>query len=752
MKQKYPRHLLKTIFAFSLSIFWMGATSQIDFQRVVIDPHGPLDPFGKTIGDMDGDGLLDLVVGSFSGEGLHWYKNPGIPFARWEKYLIGEGDSFNTEYESADINQDGLPDLVVLYEAGIAWYKNPGAPKNGKWANNPIDTTKLHDIEVTDYDSDGDIDIVGRNQSEWDNDGNILHFYEQVNPNTWKHTTRHCSHGEGLLMADMNGNGKKDIVTGNKWYRNPGTMNGEDWVEFTLSSEWTHESVFLSTGDMNGDGLDDLVLAPSEPLNTTCRISWFERPRNPEKKWTEHIVDKEVQSDYHFVGCGDFDLDGNMDIVTAEMHHGKDPHEVAIYTNDKTGKCWKKNILWDKGSHSCRVFDCDNDGDLDFFGANYRGDEVNLWVNQMIQPKPLSLNKWTYLQIDSLRDKKAFGLATGDFNTDRFCDIASGNWVYFNPGNTKNAKWDRKTFPFNVDVLLHTEVDDDHHTDLIAQDGEGNIYWVEMIDNAGDEWYSKIIGNVGKSNHHLSSQGYCQAQLEPGGKTEIVIVGGEQPEGAIYYFTIPENPVNVMWPRKTVASSVYPEGIGFADFDQDGDIDLFGTSETNTTISWYENPSSGSQNWNRHPVGELKGADRFVAADINGDTRIDMVVSGANQDGNGIYWFQSPAASLTNLWTKNIVENSGKENSVNSLDVADMDGDGDHDIISATHYGNLEVAVWENDGRGHFIKHIVDTGKESHLGAKATDIDGDGDLDIISIGWNNSEYLHVWLNMAIQSK
>jgi hypothetical protein len=88
---------------------------------------------------------------------------------------------------------------------------------------------------------------------------------------------------------------------------------------------------------------------------------------------------------------------------------------------------------------------------------------------------------------------------------------------------------------------------------------------------------------------------------------------------------------------------------------------------------------------------------------------------------------------------------------MNSMDVADIDGDGDMDIVTGTHRGELKITVWENDGRGHFTQHIADTGKESHLGARVTDLDGDGDQDIISIAWDKSKYLHLWRNEAIKN-
>jgi hypothetical protein len=79
-----------------------------------------------------------------------------------------------------------------------------------------------------------------------------------------------------------------------------------------------------------------------------------------------------------------------------------------------------------------------------------------------------------------------------------------------------------------------------------------------------------------------------------------------------------------------------------------------------------------------------------------------------------------------------------------SLDVADMDGDGDLDIIVGEHNLNdpasARLLVYTNDDGqgGSWTQQVVYTGDEHHDGAQVADIDGDGDLDIVSIGWEDN--------------
>jgi hypothetical protein len=96
-------------------------------------------------------------------------------------------------------------------------------------------------------------------------------------------------------------------------------------------------------------------------------------------------------------------------------------------------------------------------------------------------------------------------------------------------------------------------------------------------------------------------------------------------------------------------------------------------------------------------------------------------------------------------WTATLLVSQG---STNSLRVADLDRDGDMDVVTAEHYGALEVVAWENSGAGSFTPHTVDSGFESHFGVKPADLDRDGDLDLVSIAWNAPQYIHLWRNDA----
>jgi hypothetical protein len=140
-------------------------------------------------------------------------------------------------------------------------------------------------------------------------------------------------------------------------------------------------------------------------------------------------------------------------------------------------------------------------------------------------------------------------------------------------------------------------------------------------------------------------------------------------------------------------------------------------------------------------------ADRFAVADMNGDFKTDIVVSEERwpePENASVYWFEQPENPRVGKWERHTVVT---QNTSNNLDVADMDADGDFDIITAEHRGTKKTTVWENAGNGEFkSEHIVSSGKEGHLGARIADMDGDGDYDILSIAWDDYTYLHLWRN------
>lgn len=344
------------------------------FDHVTVDSQGPDGIWLKTVGDLNGDGAPDLVAGGYDGGGLVWYQNPS-----WAKKVIATGEGFSTDAEVGDLDNDGDNDVVAITASGLVWYENPS------WQPHVIGSEVLHDVELADLDGDGDLDLVARNQGDFGGSGETLHFYRQDTPTSWSHRAVSIADGEGLLLADLDRDGDKDAIVAGSWHENTGDVLNGTWTEHRYTTGWTYQNVYVASGDINGDGRMDIVLSPSEPAGGTYRLSWFEAPANPTSdNWVEHVVKQPVETVLHFVGAADFDNDGHVDIAAAEMQQGEDPDNLTAYLNvGGDGLTWNPEVVADTGSHSMRIVDVDNDGDMDLYGANWQENQAELWLNQI---------------------------------------------------------------------------------------------------------------------------------------------------------------------------------------------------------------------------------------------------------------------------------------------------------------------------------------------------------------------------------
>ncbi len=338
--------------------FLASAKADVTFTETVIDPNGPAKIWGKGSGDLNGDGKGDFLVGGMLG-GLNWYRNPD-----WKKSVISSTAKVEEDMAVADLNKDGRKDVIAIVTGGVKWFENTGTTS---W---PVHTLfsgiDLHDIEVFDFDGDGKLDIIGRNQSTT---GNILYLWRQQSLTSWQASRITLpAAGEGLLALDINRDNKRDLIIGQYWFKNlssPGVLRFQRF----LYSAAAPKNAFVSAGDLNADGRVDIVTSPSESAGGTYRTSWFEAPPVATDLWTEHIIDQPVPTVAHFSGVADFDNDAHLDVATALTHRTTNPYIKVYFNTDGHGPSAPGTVVAPISSHSMKIISVD--GRKCLFGADY---------------------------------------------------------------------------------------------------------------------------------------------------------------------------------------------------------------------------------------------------------------------------------------------------------------------------------------------------------------------------------------------
>jgi hypothetical protein len=250
--------------------------------------------------DFNGDGWTDiLVLGRVLFHEAFWYENPGKgevskPDSRWKKHFVsmrvfGESPLFE------DVNGDGKPEIVSI---------------SGTTANDKVKQW-------------------GWYAPDWAEPAKPWKFF----PITEKGDFNHYYHGEGV--GDINGDGRADLVLNEGWWEQPAknAPAGTLWKKhaFTFSDDRGGAQILVY--DVNGDGKNDIVTAKNAH---GWGISWFEQKREPngDVGFTEHKMmgarEDEAKfgvafSQPHALTVADLDGDGLGDVITGKRRWAHGP-------------------------------------------------------------------------------------------------------------------------------------------------------------------------------------------------------------------------------------------------------------------------------------------------------------------------------------------------------------------------------------------------------------------------------------------
>ncbi|RLS36854.1 MAG: hypothetical protein DWH78_08310, partial [Planctomycetota bacterium] len=158
--------------------------------------------------------------------------------------------------------------------------------------------------------------------------------------------------------------------------------------------------------------------------------------------------------------------------------------------------------------------------------------------------------------------------------------------------------------------------------------------------------------------------------------------------------------------------------LGVAGLAADGEVEDYAVTIASPAVA---SGVFGSQN--TVSTGADLAASVF-AADVDGDGDMDML--SASYDDNKIAWYENNGSQV---FTAHSITTAA--NGANIVTAADVDGDGDLDVLSASG-GDSKIAWYENNGSEVFTAHTITTAAITAQSVTAADVDGDGDLDVLS--------------------
>ncbi len=258
--------------------------------RTIDDWNGYVESNGDYLLDVNGDGRLDVIAGSFIPTEIYWYENPGAERLRlgqtWPKHLLVDtGNSSNEGQLMHDLDGDGVPEWIV-----------------NSWVQN-VPTVVWH--------------LIRKQPAEIAADGAIY----EMKP----HELGPIGNGHGLGVGDLNGDGLIDVLTGQGWYEQP---RENCWtVPWLFHQNWNVQaSLPVIVADLDNDLRNDLIIGYGHDYG----LFWWRNEgagADGSINWTQNEIDNSY-SQPHTLAWSDIDGDGQSELITGKRyyaHNGGDP-------------------------------------------------------------------------------------------------------------------------------------------------------------------------------------------------------------------------------------------------------------------------------------------------------------------------------------------------------------------------------------------------------------------------------------------
>lgn len=539
-------------------------------------------------------------------------------------------------------------------------------------------------------------------------------------------------------------------------------VNGED-----LPFPWAGglNAVQVNTMELNGDGLEDLVLFDRMADKVITFISSDNR-YVPAPEF-ENLFPEEISN---WLLLRDYNCDGKKDIFTGDIlgikvyrnttsSGGKPEWDQYLFTTGFPGR--KSTVILTEGSNNKvnlqlqyddlpSISDLDGDGDLDILNIQYAGHTVEFHQNLSVE---------NGLACDSLEFKRV----TRSWGNFRECDC--GVFAFHDepcPPNTGG-----RTKHAGGKSLLALDVDGDQQQDLLFSEAECNHLFV--LPNEGTSTdpaisrSSRFPQNDPVNLLHYPAVYYEDVDFD--GKKDLVASPSIFAKGFLnvdlqHSTWFYKNTGTGSSPAFSFVEKNFLQGdmidVGdnavpaFADFDGDSDFDLVISTHSSdnytSRLYVYENTGSASAPAFTHYTDDFLGFSssrlfnvKIQFADVNSDQTLDLVFTATSFDdgATNLYYVSNQSQTTLNFNGGSLTMLDFQLTNTENVYVTDMDGDGLPDLLVGRSEGNLEY--WKNKGIAGAPLFVLE--EDAYLGFKSSplrqnlscavaDLDGDGNADL----------------------
>lgn len=687
----------------------------------------------------------------------------------------------------------GVGAIILVALSGVPPLAELGCVEVESQAVSSGGTNGAAAVFAADLDGDGDTDILSASTND-----DTIAWYESDGGTPPAFTQRIISTladgASSVFAADVDGDSHIDVLSasGNddkiSWYRN----DGEDDPEFTESviSTTASNAASVYAVDLDDDGLMDVL---SASINDN-EVAWYRQVEETDEEDQPTGVFSFVKffvttsaSGASSVFAADINGDERLDVLSASRFDNTiawfDRTVVEVDGEDDLTVFIRHNIstLAD-GARSVYAADLDDDGDVDVLSASYDDDEIAWYENIPVEEEvedpvnegefiTITVNTFTKRGISIDADGAASVFAI-DVDGDELIDVVSGSAKDGKVAWYRNDGQDTPVFIEEVISLDAPGARSVYATRIVPADpaaagdpgGMGEIADILSASSisggiARDDkiaWYEND-GADPEFTEHIVSGGSVAPEVILGvdvnndGFTDV-IAGSSSDNSVAWYQSDGEDPPG--FTRVDIDFDVLqPSSLFWEDIDGDDFEDLLVASFGDDTIAWYRNDGLSPPGFERHIVStDADGAFSVFAADVDGDDDVDILSASNNDD--RIAWYENVMGEEMAPDGEEFIEHIITVDALGARSVfaADMDGDGDMDVLSASFDDNT-IAWYENDGDEQepvvFTGHVISTSAFGAQSVYAANIDDHGDIDVVTASAND-DTISWFRNLLVQ--